>query len=144
MSTNVSGTDIAKLFEQLGTKREKLRSQLEEVEKEYEAVALTMKLIGQPSQKSLTGLDLRNMTQLGALIAIAKANGGVLAVKSARRAMVKAGMFTTPKNAASIIFTAIMRSKRFQRLGSGRYALLPEQTKLVEPFAMPTPIASEG
>src|SRR5467141_3504474 len=140
MSTNVSGADIAKLFEQLGAKREKLRSQLEELEKEYEAVALTMKLIGQPSQKSLVGLDLSNKTQLEALIAIAKANGGILAVKSARRVMVKAEMFKTPKNAASIIFTAIMRSKRFQRLGSGRYALLPEQAKQ-EPFQMPTPVA---
>src|SRR2546423_570129 len=124
MPTNVSGTDIAKLFEQLGAKREKLRSQLEEVDKEYEAVALTMKLIGQPSQKSLVGLDLSNKTQLEALIAIARANGGVLAVKSAKRAMVKAGMFKTPKNAASILYTAIMRSKRFQKLGSGRYGLL--------------------
>lgn len=140
MATNTTDSDIAKLFEQLTAKREKLRSQLEEVEKEYEAVALTMKLMGQPSQKSLLGLDLSNKTQLEALIAIAKANGGILAVKAAKRAMIKAGMFKTPKNAASIIFTAITRSKRFQKLGAGRYSLLPEQAKL-EPFPLPTPAA---
>jgi hypothetical protein len=140
MAVNISGADIAKFLEQLGAKRERLRQQLEEVEREYDAVALTMKLMGQPTQSALN-VNLSNETQLGALIAIAKANDGLLIVKAARRLMTKAGMFKTPANASSIIFTAISRSNRFEKAGKGKYKLLPEQAK-PELFQMPTPIAA--
>lgn len=135
--------EVSKLYEKLLSRRDKLREQLVEVEKEFEAVSTTLKLMGQPTP-GLYNLDLSGKTHLEALIAIAKANDNILIVKTARRLMGRAGLFKTAKNASSILFTAINRDSRFSRLEPGKYqfveqkeapksASIPEAV-LVEPF----------
>jgi hypothetical protein len=140
MVTISAAEQLNKLYEERKSKCDRLRTQLAEVEKELEAIGTTLRLMGYMAPSSTLGLDLHGMTQLAALIAIAQANGGILTVKTARRMMLKAGMFGNPKNSSSILFTTISRSKRFEKMESGKYRLLPEQPKL-EPFALPTPIA---
>ena len=119
MSINVHAADeLQKLYERLQGKRDRLQEQLKEVEAEFNAVATTLKLMGVPTL-AVSNLDLRNMTHLEALVAIAKANDNVLVVKSARRLMTRAGLFANPKNASSVLFTAISRSGRFETISKG-------------------------
>lgn len=141
MVTTQSPIDaLNKLYDERKARCEKLRHQLAEAEKELEAFSITIKALGFSAPSSALGITLSGMTQLEALIAIAKANGGILSVRQARRQMEKAGLFKNPDNASSIIFTAIARSKKFERIGSGKYKLLAEGIKTVEPFPIPTAI----
>lgn len=126
MSANLHVSDeVSKLYEKLQVKRDKLREQLAEVEKEFEAVSTTLKLMGLPTP-GMSNLELAGKTHLDALIAIARANNGLLVVKTARRLMTRAGLFKNPKNASSVLFTAISRSGKFESEGKGKYKLKEE------------------
>src|SRR5438874_2703556 len=115
MSINTQGSDeVSRLYEKLLEKRDKLRIQLEEVEQEFQAVATTLKLMGQPIP-GLVGLDLSGKSHVEALVAIAKANGNMLVAKTAKRLMTRAGLFGNTKHANSALFTALNRSGRFRR-----------------------------
>jgi len=137
MSNNVLhvSDDVSKLYEKLQGKRDKLREQLEEAEREFEAVATTLKLMGLPTPGT-SNLSLAGRTHLEALIDIARANGGILIVRQARRLMTKAGLFTNPKNASSILFTAIGRSGKFKAVAKGKYEL----TETKDPAKLPAPV----
>lgn len=136
MSQNLHVADeVSKLYEKLLIKRDKLKEQLSEVEKEFEAVHTTLKLMGLPTP-GMSNLSLAGKTHLEALVEIAKANGGLLVVKMARRLMTRANMFTNPKNASSVLFTAISRSGKFQSIGKGKYELI-EQKPMAIPEAIP-------
>lgn len=130
MSFNLhAAEEIAKLYDRLQTKRDKLKEQLLEVEKEFEAVATTLKLMGLPTP-GMSNIDLHGKTHIEALIEIAKANDNILVVKTARRIMTRAGLFTNPKNSSSVIFTAISRSGKFKATDTkGRYELLLEEPR---------------
>src|SRR5713101_9487761 len=110
--------EVSKLYEKLLIKRDKLKEQLDEVEKEFVAVSTTLKLMGLPTP-GMSNLTLAGKTHLEALIEIAKANDNLLVVKTARRLMTRAGLFRNPKNASSVIFTAISRSGKFKSLSKG-------------------------
>ena len=118
-----NGDAVSKLYEYLHDRREKLQQQLEAVEKEFQAVSTTLKLMGLPTP-GMSRLDLSGLSHIQALVAIATENNGILIVKTARRLMEKAGLFKTAKNASSILFTAITRSGLFERLEAGKYQLL--------------------
>jgi hypothetical protein len=138
MSGNIHVSDeVSKLYEKLQVKRDKLREQLVEVEKEFEAVSTTLKLMGLPAP-GVSNVNLSGKTHLEALIEIAKANGNNLVVKTARRLMTRAGLFGNPKNASSVIFTAISRSGKFRPLSKGKYELIIE-TK--EPTKIPAAVS---
>lgn len=129
MSINTQGSEeVARLYERLMDKRDKLRVQLEEVEAEFSAVALTLKLMGQPAP-GLTGLNLGGLTHLDALMTIARANGNVLIAKQAKKLMIKAGHFANSKHASSALFTAINRSGKFRRQSPGKYELVEKDGK---------------
>ncbi|MBZ5645344.1 MAG: hypothetical protein LAO19_21500 [Acidobacteriia bacterium] len=122
MTLNIHSVDeISKLYESLQGKRDRLREQLDAVEKQFDAVSTTLRLMGHltPAQN----INLSGLTQLDALIAIAKANDNKLVVKTARRLMVKAGYFKSTKHASSILFTTINRSGKFDRESPGVYRL---------------------
>jgi hypothetical protein len=123
MSLIHAADEVSKLYERLQSQRDKLKEQLEEVEREFDAVATTLKLMGQ-STPGLSSISLNGMKHIDALVAIAKANNNILVVKTARRVMVREGLFKTPKNASSILFTAINRSDRFERISPGKYKLV--------------------
>ncbi len=132
MSINTQGSDeVSKLYEKLLDRRDKLRLELEEVEQKFEAVATTLKLMGQPVP-GLASLDLAGKSVTEALVAIARANSNVLVAKTAKRLMTKAGLFTNTKHASSALFTAINRSGKFRRQTPGKY-------ELIEPKEMPKP-----
>lgn len=136
MSANIHVADeVSKLYEKLQIKRDKLREQLEEVEKEFAAVSTTLKLMGLPTP-GLSNLDLSGKSHLEALITISKASNDVLVVKTARRLMTRAGLFKNPKNASSVLFTALSRSDRFESIGKGKYKLLSEQKESSLPTAV--------
>lgn len=136
MSQNLHVSDeVYKVYEKLLIKRDKLKEQLNEVEKEFDAVHTTLKLMGLPTP-GMSNLNLAGKTHLEALIEIARANAGLLVVKTARRLMTRANMFTNPKNASSVLFTAISRSGKFQSIGKGKYELI-EQKPATIPEAVP-------
>ena len=131
MTSNQQQTseELGRLYETLQNKRDKLQEQLAQVGKEFDAVATTLKLMGYPTP-GMASLSLAGMTHIDALVAIAKANGNILVVKTARRLMTRAGLFGNPKNASSVIFTAISRSGKFEQQSKGKYKLV-EQPKAV-------------
>ena len=141
MSDNVTQDELFALYERLQSKRDRLKEQLIEVEKEFEAVSTTLRLMGQPSPSEVVNLE--GLTQLNALIAIAKANDNLLAVKRARRLMTKAGFFKDSKHPASVLFTAINRSGRFDRVSPGVYRLIERNhSDLIHTPALPIEVAS--
>ena len=131
--------EVSKLYEKLQIRRDKLKEQLDEVEKEFTAVSTTLKLMGLPTP-GMSNLTLTGRTHLDALIEIAKANNGILIVKTARRLMARANMFTNPKNASSVLFTAISRSGKFESMGKGKYKLI-EQRDAPKTAPLPLPEA---
>jgi hypothetical protein len=140
MSQNLQVSDeVSKLYEKLQVKRDKLQEQLKEVEKEFEAIATTLKLLGLPTP-GMSNLNLAGKTHLEALIEIAKANNGTLVVKTARRLMTRANLFGNPKNASSVLFTAISRSGKFKPLSKGKYELLEQKEAKGAPVIIPQAI----
>ena len=136
MTVNFSAAEeLARMYENLQAKRDRLQEQLDEVTKDFEAVAHSLKLMGAPTP-GMSNLNLSNMTHLEALIAIAKANDNVLVVKTARRLMNKAGLFKNPQNASSVLFTTISRSGKFRAVpdSKGKYELV-EQEKQDKPVS---------
>lgn len=122
MTLNIHAADeVLKLYERLQETRDKLREKLAAVEQEFEAVSTTLRLMGHLSPAQ--NVNLSGLSQLDAIVAIAKANDGKLVVKTARRHMVRAGYFKNTKHASSILFTTINRSGRFERESPGVYKL---------------------
>ena len=126
MSGNKQAIDeLMKVLEKLQLKRDRLKEQLSEAEKECDAISAALKVLGHTS----IDVDLNGMTQIEALIAIASVNNNELSVKAARRQMARFGLFKNAENASSIIHTAITRSGRFERVRSGVYRLIESPTE---------------
>jgi hypothetical protein len=145
MSNNMHVSDeVSKLYESLLIKRDKLKEQLADVEKQFDAVATTLKLMGLPTP-GMSNLNLAGKTHLKALIEIAKLNDNILVIKTARRLMTRANMFGNPKNASSILFTAVSRSGKFKALSKGKYELLEikEPKMVMIPPAVPVEVSDK-
>jgi hypothetical protein len=147
MSGNKQAIDeLMKVLEKLQIKRDRLKEQLTEAEKECDAISAALRVLGHTS----IDVDLSGMKQMEALVAIAKANNDELSVKAARRQMSRYGLFKNSDNASSIIHTAITRSGKFERVRSGVYRLLPETETMkleltkedLEGLEVPLPLAS--
>ena len=79
--------------------------------------------------------SLRGLTQIKALVQVARASGGRFRIKDARDLLVKAGLINSPKgNAANILFNAINRSEKFRRVGHGEYELIEKKPVPIGPF----------
>ena len=103
MNANLHVSDeVSKLYEKLQIKRDNLKEQLAEVEKEFETISTTLKLLGMPTP-GMSNIDLSGKSHLEALLLIATANNGLLVVKTARRLMTRAGLFKNPKNTSSVL-----------------------------------------
>ena len=66
---------------------------------------------------------IRNMTQVKALVTIAKHRDGIIEAQDAKRLLIRAGVMHQTKNSTSMIHTVIRRSDRFERISPGRYRL---------------------
>lgn len=66
---------------------------------------------------------IRNMTQVQALVTIAKHNNGTIRAQEAKRLLIRAGVMRETKNSTNITHNAIIRSEKFDRIGPGRFRL---------------------
>jgi len=83
---------------------------------------------------------LTGMTHVEAIVAIAKANGGLVRAQDAKRLMIKAGVMRNTRNSTHMTHNAILRSGLFERVAPGEFVLKShiknpkqEQRTIVEP-----------
>jgi hypothetical protein len=114
-------------------KVERLRGELRAAEEELRAVTTTLQLLtkgrGREEQEIEAKVEafiheLHGLTQVEALIKLAKANDNRFKSREAKRILLAAGLIRSRKNAANILFTTIQRSERFKRIAPGEYELI--------------------
>lgn len=128
-STNQSKyEELEQIKSELAGQAEKLRSELKEIEGRLIAVTLAIEVWKSKGTKSAGNPYLREfkgMTQVQALIKIAKDNGtNRFKVAAAKKLLLEAGLIKSKKNAANILFTTIQRSGKFKRVVPGEYELV--------------------
>jgi hypothetical protein len=80
-------------------------------------------------ESTTQNLNLRGLTHKDAVVAIAKANGGVVRAQDAKRMMIKAGVMSATKNSTNMTHNVIIKSDLFDRIGPGEYRLKrPDRT----------------
>jgi hypothetical protein len=113
-------------------KRERLMRPLQELDQEIEHVTATIRSIQKPNEKSKEFVavatdfplgKLRHLTQVQALVVIAKHNNGLVRAQEAKRLLIKAGVMRETKNSTSIVHAVILRSEKFERVRPGEYRL---------------------
>ena len=73
---------------------------------------------------TITGIpDLRGMTQKRAVIAIAKANGGIIRARDAKKLLISQSVMRETKNSTRMVHNAIIGTDRFERIAPGEYRL---------------------
>jgi hypothetical protein len=126
-------SELLELQDKLRNKHEYYLKQLEQVTADLNVVTRTLELLedkGTRKQEEYPIVPpalLKDMTQLDALKAIARANNGKFYVKDAKRLLVAAGLIENPKNVSSIVHTLIDRSDAFHRVRRGLYRLVEEE-----------------
>lgn len=118
-------------------RRERLILPLQEIDQEIEHVTATLRSLQKPIIR-VAGLDftvatpdfplakLRKLTQVQALVVIAKHNGGMVRAQEAKRLLIKAGVMRETKNSTNIIHSVIIRSEKFEKVRPGEYKLKEE------------------
>lgn len=116
----------------LKTMREGLLEQVDRLDKDIEHLNATITLLEKEmvSQSAPTSVladfpigKLRNMTQMQAVIAIAKHNGGIVRAQDAKRLMISGRVMRDTKNSTNITHNVILRSGQFERVAPGEYKL---------------------
>lgn len=131
-SKRESYKELETLRKQAGEDVAKLRARLQEAEARLAAVTLTMELLrSTPKETPESNPYLRQfkgMTQVAALLKIAHDNGtNRFKLRDAKKTLLDAGLIRSKKNAATILFTTIQRSGRFQRVAPGEYEVLSKE-----------------
>jgi hypothetical protein len=126
---------IQHLTEHLGELEAKRNRLVQDVEREIEHVRGTIASLRgiqhvEPLQnESLPFVaefpiaKIRNMTQVQALVTIARHSNGVIRAQEAKRLLIRAGVMRETKNSTNIIHAVIMRSDKFERIRPGEYRL---------------------
>jgi hypothetical protein len=129
-------------MEHLGELEAKRNRLVQDVEKEIEHVRATITSLrggtAPPAEQSETlpfvaefpVSRIRNMTQVQALVTIAKHNDGVIRAQEAKRLLIKAGVMRETKNSTNIIHAVILRSEKFERIRPGEYRLKESSPKV--------------
>jgi septal ring factor EnvC (AmiA/AmiB activator) len=112
-------------------KRERLMRPLQELDQEIEHVTATLRSIQNTVQRIALPIKedefpigkLRKLTQVQALVVIAKHNDGIIRAQEAKRLLIKAGVMRETKNSTNIIHAVILRSEKFERVRPGEYRL---------------------
>jgi hypothetical protein len=122
------------VLDSLRRKEKKLQNDLKHIQaviKLYEAESSSS---GDQTAPIVPLESLRGLTQIEALIKIARASGGKFRIADARGLLVSAGLIKSKKgNEANILFNAISRSDKFRRVGHGEYELVEKKPVLFEP-----------
>ena len=75
--------------------------------------------------------QLKGMTQMQAVVEIARYFSGILHIQTAKAIMVHAGIVANTKNAKQMVKTAIVRTGKFEHVGRG------DSPSLARPAALP-------
>jgi hypothetical protein len=122
-------SEVLSLLSQLNAQKEKLQSQhaaeMAELDKKIEAVSTTARLIRDSGEGSLVTIaprksmvipgNLRGKSTREACVQIAEQNNGTLKVGDVKEALVLAGIVRSRKHAWGAIYTALTRSKEFEK-----------------------------
>lgn len=130
--------ELSNLIAQRQSKRDEIQQQLAEIDKELEAIRVTMRLCGhdeaQPKPdlhdtlvSKLRKAKEKGKSQMEALRIIATGYNGSFRVVHAQRLMIEAGFIKTPKNAPSIIYTLLARSAKFEKVRPGEYRYIKRE-----------------
>ena len=123
---------IMALQRKLQSLKDVAKRDLEEIDRQLHAVATTLELLRKETSPKVGSVaseqeilaELRTKkTQVPALIAIARHNGGILLTKDAKYLLQRAGLMKVTKNASNILYNVINRSERFDNIGPGKYRL---------------------
>jgi hypothetical protein len=108
-------------------KRERLLRPLQELDQEIEHVTATLRSIQrmtiEPVKDDFPIGKLRKLTQVQALVVIAKHNKGIVRAQEAKRLLIRAGVMRQTKNSTNIIHAVIIRSEKFEKVRPGEYRL---------------------
>jgi hypothetical protein len=111
-------------------RREKLYKPIQELEQEIEHVDGTLRSLQKPAVTVTASISfdfpvgqLRKLTQVQALMVIAKHYGGTFKAQEAKRLLIKAGVMRETKNSTNIIHAVIVRSEKFEKVRPGEYRL---------------------
>jgi hypothetical protein len=124
--------ELENLKQRLTKQVESLNVQLAALEKQLDSVETTLVLLKQeqafgPASQQIGTIfpnELRGLTQLDAMIKIAKSNNNRIKLVTAKELLLRAGVTKSRKNANNIIFNVIKRSQRFKRISPGEYELI--------------------
>jgi hypothetical protein len=125
----------------LSEKIRRMRVELNNAEEALHAVSLAINVWKREGSAAASRVELnpqlrefRGLTQVEALIKIAKDSGiNRFKLKEAKKTLIEAGLVKNPKNANTILFTAIQRSEKFKRVAPGEYELIVKAPSLVPP-----------
>ncbi len=131
-TSNSEHVELSKLKRGLAQRVERLRAELQEAETKLQAVVTTIDLLGNASRYTEAETypeaylrEFEGLTQVQALVKIAKDNGNNrFKASQAKRLLLAAGLITSRKNASNILYSAIQRSDRFRRVAPGEYELV--------------------
>src|SRR5713226_7252432 len=119
--------ELEQIQADLTKQAEKLRAQIKDVEGRLAAVTLAIQ-VWKDKGTSKNGVsdprvkELRGMTQIQALLKLAKDNGNNrFRIAEVKPLLLEAGVVNSKKNANNILYTTILRSGRFQRVAPGEY-----------------------
>jgi hypothetical protein len=110
-------------------KRERLALPLRTVDEEIQHVDGTLRSLQKnhtlsfPKEELFPVGKLRKLTQVQALVVIAKHYDGIVRAQEAKRLLIKAGVMRETKNSSNIIHAVIVRSEKFDRVRPGEYRL---------------------
>jgi hypothetical protein len=113
-------------------KREHLARPLQEIEQEIQNVEGALRSIQkmqgtlnfpQQQEDAFPIGKLRKLTQVQALVVIAKHYDGNIRAQEAKRLLIKAGVMRETKNSTNIIHAVIVRSEKFEKVRPGEYRL---------------------
>lgn len=115
-------------------RRERLVMPLQQLDQEIEHVDATVRSLQKPKPVGFAALTLpavpefpigklRKLTQVQALIVIAKHYGGTFKAQEAKRLLIRAGVMRETKNSTNIIHAVIVRSEKFDKVKPGEYRL---------------------
>lgn len=137
-------SEVLSLLSQLNAEKEKLQSEhkaeMLALDQKIEAVSTTARLLRASSEGSVMTLparrsivipgNLRGKSTREACIEIAEQNNRLLKVGDAKDALVLAGIVRSKKHAWGAIYTALSRSKEFEKGPTpGTFRLIPQGEK---------------
>jgi hypothetical protein len=117
-------------LESLSSRAEK---QWRDIEADRQAITRTIAILMRQSSRgtgtlNVTSDEIAGMTQERAVVYIAERNGGELRFSPAKKLLLDANLIGNPKNAATILYTMMQRSGRFEQERRGVYHLLSSES----------------